>query len=174
MGAKASAVGLRALKRAHVFVGFKEHPAGSNHGPYDKNLKGGIDDWCYRANGIKGGYPWCSAFTCAMFEDAGRKITAPLKASVGYLEKWAGEHGYLVKRPFAGDIVCYRFDSDNWPDHVGIVDKVLAVKWFGGKFVGTIRTVEGNTSAGNDANGGQVQIRYRSAARCTFIRIPDK
>lgn len=169
---QASKRGIKALARAKQFVGFKEHPAGSNHGPYNAKLKGGIDDWCKRANGIPGGYPWCSAFVCAMFEDVGYKIQAPLKASVGYLEKWATEHGMIVSRPFRGDIVCYNFTSDNWPDHVGIVDRVLAVRWFGKSFVGTIRTVEGNTSAGNDANGGQVQIRYRSAARCKFIRIP--
>ena len=85
---------------------------------------------------------------------------------------WAANVGKLVDRPMRGDLVCYRFDADNWPDHVGIIDRVLVVRWSGGQFVGLARTIEGNTSAGNDANGGQVQIRYRwLAANAKFIRL---
>lgn len=157
-------VRLGALERAKSYLGVKEHPPGSNHGPQ-------IDRWCKWANGIPGGYPWCAAFACGMFHEVGHPIKYPKQASVGFLESWAKQNGYMVKRPFKGDLVCYRFDADNWPDHMGFVEKVLAVKWFGGKFVGTIKTIEGNTSAGNDANGGQVQRRYRSASRCTFIRV---
>jgi hypothetical protein len=162
---------VRLVARAKVFVGLKEHPAGSNRGPYDRKRKGGIDDWCRRANGLTG-YPWCSAFVCAMAEDCGYRIPEPRRAGVGFLEAWAARVGKLVDRPLQGDLICYRFDSDNWPDHIGIVDRVLAVRWRGRRFVGYVRTIEGNTSAGNDANGGQVQVRYRWLdGRCKFVRL---
>ncbi len=162
---------VRLVERARVFVGVKEQPPGSNRGPYDPRKKGGIDDWCRRANGLTG-YPWCAAFLCAMAEDCGYRVTDPRRASVGFLEGWARTVGKLVDRPLRGDLVCYRFDQDNWPDHIGVVDRVLAIRWRGGRFVGMVRTIEGNTSAGNDANGGQVQIRYRWLdGRCGFVRL---
>lgn len=155
---------IRLVERAKKFVGVKEHPAGSNRGPY-------IDGWCRRANG-QVGYPWCAAFACAMSEDAGYRIPLPTRASVGFLAAWAEQVGKTVDRPLRGDLICYRWDSDNWPDHIGIIDRVLAIRWRGRAFVGLVRTVEGNTSAGNDANGGQVQIRYRWLdGRCVFIRL---
>jgi hypothetical protein len=174
----ASKIGLKALTYGRLFLGVKEHPAGSNHGPdvyrrdkKGRKWKGGIDYWCYKANGIRGGYPWCSAFAAYCFEIAGRKIGDARRASVGFLEAWGAARGYEVKRPYRGDLVCYKFDSDNWPDHIGIVDKVIALPRGGRPFF--IRALEGNTSAGNDANGGQVQLRYRWASRCKFVRIPD-
>jgi len=162
-----------ALRRALKFVGVKEHPPGSNRGPdiYRDGKIGGIDNWCMRANGLVG-YPWCSAFVCGMYSDVGCKIPEPRKASVGFFLDWARKIGMTVTHPRRGDLICYRFDSDNWPDHIGIIVKVRAVRWRKGKFVGYVKTVEGNTSAGNDANGGQVQIRNRWLdGRCAFIRI---
>lgn len=154
----------RAVKRALRYVGVKENPPYSNRGPL-------IDQWCRRANGLVG-YPWCAAFVCAMFGDVGFQITEPRRASVGFFEQWAAKLGYLVDRPRRGDLVCYRFDSDNWPDHIGLVVRVLALRWRGNRFVGWIKMVEGNTSAGNDADGGQVQIRYRwMNGRQKFVRI---
>ncbi len=160
---------IRALERAKLFLGVKEQPPNSNRGPYDPVRKGGIDDWCRRANGLVG-YPWCSAFVCAMFEDVGAYIPEPRRASVGFLEAWAEKVGAIVPRPWKGDLVCYRFDSDDWPDHIGIVERRLTVPWT--RF-GTILTIEGNTAYGDDANGGKVMRRARSARRCTFIRVRD-
>lgn len=166
---------IRLVERAKQFVGVKEHPPGSNRGPYNKKLRGGIDNWCMRAAGVLG-YPWCAAFVCAMSEDVGYRITEPYRAGVEQLERWAQRVGKIVARPLRGDLVCYDWDRNDWMDHVGIVDRVLALKWRGGRFVGFVRTVEGNTSAGNNSNGGQVQIRYRWVNDKTrFIRlIPRK
>jgi len=166
-------VRIRALKRAKTYVGVKEHPSGSNRGLHIDRWNQWATQERFPPKGITG-FPWCASFVCGMFREIGYVVPLPLRASVGYLELWAAGIGKVLKlgvRPRSGDLVVYRFDSDNWPDHIGFVDKVLAVKWTGGRFIGTIRTVEGNTSAGNDANGGQVQVRYRSALRCTFIRI---
>jgi hypothetical protein len=158
------------LEQARLYLLVKEDPPGTNRGPH-------IDRWCKWANGLTG-YPWCAAFVCGMIREAcGLIIPEPRRASVGFLEAWAKSIGHLLKpgeRPIPGDLICYRFDSDNWPDHIGIVDKVIAVRWLRGNFLGTVRTLEGNTSAGNDANGGQVQARWRSVPRSSFIRVDAK
>lgn len=158
-------VRVQALEQARLYVGVREQPSGSNRGPH-------IDRWCRWANGLVG-YPWCAAFVCGMYREAcGLIVPEPRRASVGFLQAWANEVGALLpagKRPARGDLVCYRFDSDNWPDHIGIVDR--CPRW--GRYRGYVRTIEGNTSAGNDANGGQVQVRYREIAvsRVRFIRL---
>jgi hypothetical protein len=174
----ASRIGLAALEYGLAFLGVKEHPAGSNHGPdvrrrdaKGRSRLGGIDYWCFQANGIRGGYPWCSAFATSCFRAAGRTVGDARRASVGFFENWANDNGYLVNRPFRGDLVCYRFDADNWPDHIGIVHKVLALPRGGRPFL--IRVLEGNTSYGDNANGGKVMLRTRWASRCRFVRIPD-
>lgn len=161
---------IRALGKAREYVGVKEHPPGSNRGP-------DIDRWCKWANG-QVGYPWCAAFACGMVREACELIVPdPRRASVGFLEAWAEKVGSLLKpgtRPRRGDWICYRFDSDDWPDHIGIVLRVYAIGWAGRYAYGRVRTIEGNTSAGDDANGGQVQIRYRDVRRVKFIRLDAK
>lgn len=52
-----------------------------------------------------------------------------------------------------GDVVIYDFPGGAATDHTGIVESVTA---------SGIIAIEGNTGAGNDANGGQVQRRTRS------------
>lgn len=161
----------RNVDHAKTYVGVKEEPAGSNLGPQSGRFAHIIEKWQRWANGLTG-YPWCSAFVCGVVREAsGLIVPDPRRASVGFLEAWAKSVGLLVLRPYRGDLVCYRFDADNWPDHIGFVDKVLAVRWNGALFAGWIRTIEGNTSAGNNANGGQVQVRYRWCRRVTFIRL---
>jgi CHAP domain-containing protein len=175
---KASKRGLRALEYGLLFLGVKEQPAGTNHGPSvrrrDKKGKwwtGGIDYWCYLANGVRGGYPWCAAFATSCFKETGTLIGDARRASVGFFEAWAKREGDLVTRPYRGDLACYRFDSDDWPDHIGIVHRVLALPGSGKPFL--IRVLEGNTSLTNNSNGGQVMLRTRWAYRCRFVRIPD-
>lgn len=158
----------RIVANASAYLGVTEKPPGSNHGP-------DIDEWCYEANGIRGGYPWCAAFACAMSARAGFRIDEPKRASVGFLVQWAQRTGRVVTRPLRGDLVCYRFDADSWADHVGIVERVVGVSWRGGRFVGAIRTIEGNTSSGpsgSQSNGGGVFRRTRvCSGRETFIRL---
>ena len=109
-----------------------------------------------------------------MFRLAG--VTLGGGASVGNFEAWAEQssEAMLVRRPFAGDLVCYRWDKDDWPDHVGIVEKVEALpRPLKGRPWYFVRTIEGNTSPGifgSQANGGGVYRRRRWAARCKFVR----
>jgi len=144
-----------ALRKAITQIGVKETPAGSNRGPeVEKYLA---------AAGLGGGYPWCQAFVNWCYQEVGYDLKHSNEASVGFFEAYARDRGMIAYPPARGDLVCYRFDADNWPDHVGFVERVDG---------STIETVEGNTAVRNDANGGMVMRRTRSTARCTFVRIP--
>lgn len=144
-----------ALRAAVSDIGVTEHPPNSNWGPR-------VSQYLVAA-GIHTPAPWCMAAVHFWFKEAGLDLKYPNEASVGFFQQWANQHGYVVHAPERGDVVCYQFDADNWPDHVGIVEKVDG---------GTIHTVEGNTAYGNDANGGQVMRRVRRISRCVFVRIP--
>ena len=157
---------LRALERARKYVGTKEQPAGSNHGLL-------IDQWCYRTNGLRGGYPWCAAFMFCMFDDVGKHLRISGPALVENWVGWGRANKYVVTRPRRGDVCCFDWDANGWRDHIGIVDRVLAIRWVGNRFVGWVKSIEGNTSSGNDSNGGQVQIRYRWVnGSQVYLRIP--
>lgn len=56
----------------------------------------------------------------------------------------------LAPRP--GWLVVYNWNRDGKPDHVGVVEEVAGT---------TLRTIEFNTSAENDSNGGTVARRQR-------------
>lgn len=160
---------LRALANATTHIGVHEQPAGSNHGPH-------IDGWCYRANGIKGGYPWCAAFMYSMFGDAGIDLHTAGLEQPSFVESWVKlgrDRGWVNARPFRGDVVCFDWGADGLRDHIGIVERVLAVRWRRGRFVGWVRSIEGNTSARSDSNGGEVQRRWRwhNGAQ-VYLRIP--
>jgi len=160
---------LKALERARKYIGVKEHPAGSNHGVL-------IDKWCKLTNGLAGGYPWCAAFMYCMFLDAGVDLKKSGLNGPALVENWvafARVRGWVVVRPLKGDVCCFDWDGNGWRDHIGIVDRVLAVRWKAGRFVGWVRSVEGNTAAGNDSNGGQVQTRWRWVnGSQVYVRVP--
>lgn len=145
---------LCALAKAHVNVGVHETPAGSNHGPL-------IDAWNMEANGVLG-EPWCMSFQHAMFKSCGVELGG--WAGVENFVQWATRHGYLVTRPFRGDLVCFDWNDDRWYDHVGIVDKVLAVGP-GGRPPYVIRTVEGNCD-------NAVRVKCRAGVSWKFVRVP--
>jgi len=175
----ASKPGRDALAYMMLFRGVKEHPADSNHGPdvwrtdkAGKRWRGGIDYWCERANGMHGGYPWCDAFVCTAFALTGHPLAMPNHTLVQTFEQWGVQHGYIVERPYRGDVVCYDWNGDRWYDHIGVVERVLALPAHGRPFL--IRACEGNTSFGNDSNGGQVMLRTRWARGCKFVRVPDR
>jgi hypothetical protein len=100
-------------------------------------------------------------------EACGLVVPTPRRASVGFLEAWAREVGSLLApgtRPRRGDWICYRWDSDDWPDHIGVVERNVSLRWRGSYAFGTVRTIEGNV---DDA----VRRKYRSVRRARFIRI---
>lgn len=124
----------------------KEVPAGSNKTKYGA--------W-YGMNGV----PWCAIFVSWVYDQAG--------VSLGRVDSAKGFHycrsaynywrstGELTTQPQIGDIVLFDWDGDGLSDHTGIFlrwmddAKTLFESW------------EGNTSVGNDSDGGQVMRRER-------------
>lgn len=151
---------LRALERSARYLGVHEEPPGSNRGR-------DIDRWCLWANGVLG-EAWCAAFACGMIREAcGLIVPTPNRAGVEYLRRWAEASGELLKpgtRPRRGDWILYDWNADRWYDHIGIVERVLAVRWSGGRFVGTVRTIEGNT-------GDAVRRKWRTCSNVAFVRV---
>lgn len=168
----ARSIRARALGHALTFVGTTEYPAGSNRGPK-------IDKWNMDACGQVGVY-WCCSFIHGCFKLAGFDL--PGGASVGNLLAAAKQNGWLVSRPRKGDLACFEFGEGAYAfdDHIGIVEKVLALRWNGGTFAGWIATVEGNTSAqanltDSQSNGGGVFRRtrwIRTPIGAKFVRVP--
>ncbi len=158
---------LEAVRIARTQLGIKEHPAGSNWGPRVSLY--------LKSAGINFPAPWCAAFVTYCLTRAGYKVTTPGPASVESWEQWAKRHGYLVARPLRGDIVCYDWNADNWYDHIGFVERVLALRWRGRVFVGYVKTIEGNTTSGargDQSNGGGVWPRRRWINKAKFVRLP--
>jgi hypothetical protein len=145
-----------ALLKAATFVGTTEQPPGSNRGPL-------IDRWNMGA-GVPLGSAWCMSFQHAMFRLCGVKLGG--WASVGNFEAWAFKHAYEVRRPRRGDLICFEWELDSWPDHVGIAERVLALRWKGVRFVGWVRYI-----AGNDGNAVSRRTRWMTE-RDRFCRVP--
>jgi hypothetical protein len=145
-----------AAARALTFVGVRESPPGSNRGKL-------IDRWNLAA-GVPIGSAWCMSFAHAMFLACG--VVLGGWASVGNFETWARGHGYEIARPWRGSLLCIRWDADDWPDHVEIVTRVLGLRWRGGRFVGWVSTVGGNTGNAVSKRTRRVEARWR------FVSIP--
>ena len=162
---------VKALNHAIKFIGVTESPPGSNRGH-------NIDQWNKDACGKVGAY-WFASFGHGMFKLAGK--TLPGGASVLNVLAWAKSAGDVVTRPRRGDLACLEFGEGAWDygDHIGFVERVLAVRWKNGRFSGWIQTVEGNTSrqgmTGSQSNGGGVfrRRRWLHNAEATFVRVPN-
>lgn len=130
-------------------LGYTETPAGSNRTKY------GV--W-YGMNGVA----WCAEYVSWCY----RGDLTMIKGKFARTDEKArslNKQGVFHKGSAgikAGDIVFYAFYGSSFEgrylgiNHVGIC--------LGEKEDGRIIAIEGNTSAGDNANGGQVQIRYRS------------
>lgn len=155
-------IGRKALAEALRHVGVKERPANSNRTPFGKWF--GID-----------GVPWCNMFVSYCFAVgarytickgyAGAGVNAKGCAYVPTTEAWLRVTGLWIGRsaPAPGDIAIYNWDG-GVADHIGIVEADL-----GG---GTFNAIEGNTSVGNDSDGGIVMRRLRYVTQVTgFGRV---
>lgn len=90
-------------------------------------------------------YPWCVAFLWSVFAlaDAGYLFFGGNKTAYApTLASWYIEHGQWSKTPKRGDIVFFDHQGDQIADHAGLVVEVSS---------DTIRTIEGNTTAGTVA-----------------------
>ena len=134
--------------------GYTENPAGSNLTKYGA--------W-YGLNG----QPWCAIFVSWVYDRAGCPL-GTIDTAKGYhycpsaYNHWRNT-GEVTTSPTAGDIVLYDWNGDGFCDHTGIF-----VQWLDSGH--TFQAIEGNTSGGNNSNGGEVMLRSRvvSSVR-TFV-----
>lgn len=134
-------------------LGYTESPAGSNRTKYGAWF--GLD-----------GQPWCMMFVQWCFRQADAQDLLPaLTASCGALMRAAQEKGCWITGGYQpGDVVIYDFPCGAATDHCGIVITQLT---------DGVRAIEGNTSAGNDANGGAVMERTRPEKYILGAYRPD-
>ena len=85
-------------------------------------------------------------------------------ASCSALMTYAKSHGQFVTDYQPGDLVFLRFSGQSSPEHIGLVECLDGT---------SLVTIEGNTGALSDANGGQVQKRIRSRSLALGAYRPD-
>jgi CHAP domain len=154
-----------ALRLAVGELGTVESPAGSNRTKYGAWY--GMD-----------GNPWCAMFTTWAYELGAGELgtnSPPHKKGVSYAyvpyivgDARAKRNGLSVtSAPVAGDLVCYDWAGDGTFDHVGLFER-----WGGGS---QFNAVEGNTSASDYSNGGQVLRCTRSTGgqSTVFVRVAE-
>jgi hypothetical protein len=139
---------------------------GNNHGPRVKQYLAEV--------GLPEGYPWCDAFVSWCFHKAaGHKLDWE-SAGVGVTYVHARARGWLVTRPFRGDLVLYDFTGTGRR----ITSGSLSCPRSASSAAGCSKLCEGNTesgSAGSQADGGGVYVRRRLVrrSRVAFVRVPD-
>lgn len=144
--------GVLALHWGVAHLGVKESPAGSNHQPFSPMI------------GAPNNVPWCDIFvSCCLYIGAhyiqcqGMHAPGVIAKGCTYVpttEAWLRAHNMWVGRsqPQPGYIAIFNWDG-GLADHVGIVERYLG----GGQFL----SIEGNTSYGNNSNGGESMRRTR-------------
>jgi hypothetical protein len=153
-----STVRAAALAKAKTFLGYAESPPGTNG-----NMFGA---W-YGMNFE----PWCAMFVSYCYELGSDQGSPTFRAGSAYSyvpyvvsDAKAKKNGLAVTTgPQPGDLVCFDWDRDGVFDHIGLFEG-----WTGGR---TLQTVEGNTSASNDSNGGSVMRRQRDAASTSMLFV---
>ncbi len=130
---------------ANSQVGITESPLNSNNTMYG--------EW-FNLNG----QPWCAIFVSWVYAEASYPLPA-IDGPKGFssvqdgYEYWRNK-GELTTTPQMGDIVLFDWNGDGHCDHTGIFES-----WI--EHGSTFNTIEGNTSLGNNSNGGQVMKRQR-------------
>ena len=110
------------------------------------------------------GQPWCMSFVQWVYHQAGADLPY-MTASCGALLRWyqKNQPECIVKDPVPGCIIIFDFPGTAYStDHTGL---------FVSRSDTHVTSIDGNTSGGNNANGGYVQQRTRplSYANPTYI-----
>lgn len=128
---------------ARAEIGYTESPPGSNRTKFGQSY--GLD-----------GYPWCMIFVQQIFALTGAADMLPAKTgSCSAFMAAAKKAGRWVTGGYKpGDVVIYGFrqSGGKLAYHTGIVWQVIS---------GGVMAIEGNTSASDDSNGGEVMARIR-------------
>ena len=145
---------------AKKYLGLKEKPANSNKI---------IFNTAYYGKEVSGSaYPWCAVFLWYIFKEAGASALFYGGQKCAYtptLANYFKQNKRFYATPKVGDIVFYQFPGSKRINHVGIVIEVLGPN--------KIKTIEGNTSIGNDSNGGAILERVRSTSSVKGYGRPD-
>jgi hypothetical protein len=155
----------RTLDYARGEIGVVESPPGSNSGERVREYQ--------NASSLSGttGWPWCAAFTAWCSERAGRPLGKDWNTA--YVPSYVRaakdrKHGLRVvaaSDAIPGDFVCFDWGKDGVADHIGVLATKVTPN-------GSFSSVEGNTSYGDNSNGGKVMLRERSASQVqAFIRV---
>lgn len=129
-------------------IGTKETPRGSNNVKYNTS---------YYGKPVSGdSYPWCMAFVWWVFKEAGASDLL-FNVKTAYCPTLYNEfkkRGQLFRNGYeSGDVVFFDWNGNGSAEHIGIIESV--------NDDGSVYTIEGNTSDGNDSNGGEVMRRKR-------------
>lgn len=134
------------LAIARKYLGTKESPTNSNNVIFNTSFYG---------KPVSGSaYPWCCVYFYEVCREAG--VSVKKTASCAQMADWFKSQGrFYTSNPQPGDAVFFKFSggSKNYTNHIGFVEKVQN---------GKIITIEGNTSTGNNCNGGMVMNRERT------------
>lgn len=140
-------------------IGYTENPKNSNKTKYGA--------WF-----LYDGVAWCGMFVSWVYDQAKCNL-----GNIGFAKGFAGcqtavvhftQTKEITKTPIMGDIVFFDWNGDLRYDHVGIFEKDIDGVHF--------QSIEGNTSVGNDSNGGEVMRRFRAYKGCIFVhpKVVDK
>lgn len=142
------------IEKAKSYVGMTELPPNSNNVIFNTH---------YYGKAVSGSsYPWCAVFLWDVFRLVGASELFYGGKKCAYtptLANYYKNNGQWYSTPEVGDLVFYQFSGSNRINHVGIVVEVISRT--------KIKTIEGNTGSGNDANGGAVMLRDRST---TYVK----
>ncbi len=146
------------MDTALSYLGVKENP------PYSNNV---IFNTHYYGHEVYGSqWAWCAVYGWDIFRIAGASelfYDGGKTAGCCQILEWGRKRGLEVSKYDGkyGDIILFDWDNTGYDDadHVGFI----ICKNFDGSYT----TIEGNTSAGNDSDGGEVmkRIRYTSTIR---------
>lgn len=144
------------LETAIREIGVTEYPRNSNNVKYNTEFYGQeVHDGLWNTT-----FPWCMAFVQWCFKHAGYQLpykTASCSGLLNWYKKNKPER--IVTAPKANDIAIFNFG------HTGIVESVK------GQYV---TCIEGNTSASDASNGGEVMRATRKLSQVSgFIRPYD-
>lgn len=146
----------RVLDIAELQLDYAEHPAGSNRTKYGRFM--GLD-----------GQPWCLSFIVWCFRKAGFNLYDKTGSCTAFVKQYReNSPKQIVTKDYQpGDIVFFDFSGNRRKtEHVGIVKRVSATG-------STLTTIEGNTSTGDNANGGCVMQRQRQTRFVTCAIRPN-
>lgn len=142
----------KVLEIARKEVGYKEQP--TNKTKFGQWF--GLD-----------GVAWCGIFVSYCYAQAGKPL-----GNIGFTKGFAGcqtavkyfrEKGKMTTNPVEGDIVFFDWQGDGKFDHTGLFSHWIDDDYF--------ETIEGNTSLGNDSNGGAVMVRKRNIKNAIFVHL---